>query len=108
MSSAVFVHMAIRREQPPAEHGALRRFVSDRDGRVVIAQPPNVPISGWAITGLVAWLLPDGKLQALLSFFSGAFLFLWAYLELTDGDSPFRRVLGGVVLAAMVAWRWLA
>jgi hypothetical protein len=87
----------------------LRRFVSNPDdGRVVIAQPPNLPIAAWALTGLAALFVPDGRLQAALSFFSAAFLFTWAYLELTQGDSPFRRVMGGAVLAGMVVWRWLA
>ena len=84
----------------------LRWFVTNPDdGRVVIAQPPNVPIVGWAATGLAALFAPDGRLHATLSFFSVALLFTWAYLELTRGDSPIRRVMGATVLAGMVIWR---
>ncbi len=92
----------------PGAPGALRRFVSDRTGRIVIAQPPNLPIIGWAITGLASVLLPAGTLQTVLSYFSGAFLFAWALLELMSGDSPFRRVLGAVTIAGMIALRWIA
>jgi hypothetical protein len=84
----------------------LKDFFSDSRGRVVIAQRPNVPIVGWAVL-LVASLLIRGPLGAVLRFFSTAFLFTWAYLELTQGDSPFRRTLGGAVLLYLVVTRLL-
>lgn len=86
---------------------SIRRFFSDARGRRVIAQPPNAPLVAWALCGAAAYLLPPGRPHDVAAFLSSAFLFTWAWLELTDGDSPFRRVLGGAVLAAMVAVRVL-
>ena len=83
----------------------LREFVTDGDGHVVIAQPPNVPIIGWLVLLIASNLVVDGPLQTVLAFFSSAFLFTWAYLELTQGASYFRRTLGAAVLAYLVVSR---
>lgn len=87
---------------------AFHRFFSDRNGRTVIAQRPNAPLIAWAVAAAVAWVLPPGRAHDVVAFVASAFLFTWAWLELTDGDSPFRRVLGGVVLVAIVAPRAIA
>jgi hypothetical protein len=87
-------------------NSTLRRFVSDSRGRMVIAQRPNAPIIGWAVL-LGASALVDEPMKPALRFVSHAFLFTWGYLELTQGDSPFRRTLGGGVLAYLVASRVL-
>ncbi|MFZ5656672.1 MAG: hypothetical protein ACOY37_06385 [Pseudomonadota bacterium] len=82
----------------------LRRFVSDRGGRVVIAQWPNLPaVAALALAGAAG--LTGGHARETLAFFAGAFLVTWSYLEIRCGDSPFRRVLGAVVLAAFAAWK---
>lgn len=86
---------------------ALRRFVSDRHGRVVIAQWPNAPLIGWAVFALARALVEE-RWRPFFGFLSGAALVTWAYLEITQGDSPFRRVLGAVVLLMLVASRWPA
>ncbi|GHA73800.1 hypothetical protein [Cognatilysobacter bugurensis] len=75
------------------------RFFRDRDGRVVIGQLPNVPLIGWLVLRVAAWLIPPGHAERLCDAFADGFMFTWAYLELARGDSPFRRVLGAVVLA---------
>ena len=93
--------------QDRTTHG-LRRFFSDRDGDLVIGQVPNIPIIGWLVLMVAAALTPDAEVSAVLSFFSAAFLFTWAYLELAQGDSPFRRVLGAGVLGYLVASRFLS
>ncbi len=90
--------------QGGATHG-LRRFFSDRDGNLVIGQVPNIPIIGWLVLMVAAALAPDPDISATFSFFSAAFLFTWAYLELAQGDSPFRRVLGAGALIYLVAGR---
>lgn len=82
--------------------GALRWFVSDRHGRVVIAQPPNGTITACAATALAAHVLPAGPARTLARGASRALLAAWAWMELVDGDSPFRRTLGGAVLAGML------
>lgn len=84
---------------------ALRRFVSDRHGRVVVVQLPNLPLIAWAVFALVA-RFADGSWSGYFDFLSGAALVTWAYLEITQGDSPFRRALGAAVLLGLVVLRW--
>ena len=79
----------------------LRQFFSDRNGRIVIAQWPNAPLVAWAVLA-VASRAADGEWAGFFAFFSAAALVTWASLEVLQGDSPFRRVLGLTVLAAMV------
>ncbi|MFD1846131.1 hypothetical protein [Arthrobacter flavus] len=86
----------------------LRRFFSDRDGNLVIGQFPNIPIIGWLVLMVAAALTPDPGVSAVLAFFSAAFLFTWAYLELAQGDSPFRRVLGAGALIYLVVSRLIS
>lgn len=81
------------------------RFFRNADGEVVIAQRPNFALMAWLALMLAAHFAGDARWSALLGFFSAAFLFAWAYMELTRGDSPFRRALGGAVLAWMLAAR---
>lgn len=75
------------------------RFFRNRDGRVVMAQPPNVPLIGWLLLRVAAWALPPGLAERLCDAFADGFVFTWAYLEIAHGDSPFRRTLGAIVLA---------
>lgn len=80
----------------------LKNFISDKNGKVVIFQPPNLPIIGWLICMIVSIILPVGFLKNGFMNLGGAFLFLWAYLEITNGVSGFRRLLGVVVLLIVV------
>lgn len=79
---------------------ALRRFLTDRHGRVVVAQPPNRSILTWAALAL-ATRAAAGSSQPLLRTARDAALGWWAGRELLDGDSPFRRTLGGATLLAL-------
>lgn len=88
-------------------HPRIRRFLSDRHGRVVVAQWPNLPLMAWVAFALAS-RVSTARWAAYFDFLSGAALVTWAYLEIRYGDSPFRRVLGGVVLAALLVARALA
>lgn len=91
-----------------SDRNVLARFVDwfFRDpstGRLVIAQSPNLPL--WIFIGTtVARLVlrPDGTAATLISIVSRGALAWWAVDEIVRGDSRFRRVLGGVVLATTV------
>ncbi len=76
----------------------FKQFISDKDGKESVVQPPNFPIIAWFISMGVALLVPAGYLKNGFMSLSGAFLFLWAYLEITTGVSGFRRMLGVAVL----------
>jgi hypothetical protein len=81
-----------------------RFFRNQRTGDVVVAQMPNMPL--WvflAATAVRVLFRPDGSVGTLVSIVGTAGLVVWAGLEIARGDSPFRRVLGVVVLLATVA-----
>ncbi len=81
----------------------LDRFIRDKDGHVTLAQMPNLPLIGWAVFGILAFIVAKGTLHTGFSGLSRAWLFTWAYLEIRSGDSPARRVLGGLVMLMLVA-----
>jgi hypothetical protein len=78
------------------------KFFTDKHGRRVIGQKPNLPIIGWFVCKVLAYGLAGQPLHAGLQLLSAAFLFTWAYLELTSGASYFRKALGLIVLAWVV------
>lgn len=72
-----------------------------KDKRLHIAQFPNLPIAAWFVFMMLAKLdLPSALHSGFLQL-STAFLAIWCYLEITKGDSKFRRILGAIV--ALVA-----
>ena len=80
---------------------SLEHFFKDSKGQVAVWQAPNKPLYGWILFKLLS-LTPSGHLKTGFGHISTAFLFTWAYLELTKGVSYFRRSLGLVVLIAVV------
>lgn len=83
-----------------------RRFFRNRDGRVVIGQPPNAPLIGWLVLRVAAWMLPPGVAARLCDAFADGFMFTWGWLELAHGESPFRRTLGALVLGWFAVRVW--
>ena len=82
---------------------ALGRFFRNPEtGKVVVAQMPNAPLLVWLAATLVRLVFsPAGALGTVVAAVATASLVVWSLLEIARGDSPFRRVLGGVVLAAL-------
>ena len=70
----------------------------DKNGRVVIWQSPNMLLWAWIILKAVAMFLAQGKIKAGLDQLSGAVLFAWAYFEADQGVSPFRKILGAIIM----------
>ena len=66
-------------------------FRNPETGRIVIAQWPNAPLWAWLVATVLRW-----RVVALVA------LVVWAVLEVWKGESPFRRVLGAVVLSATI------
>lgn len=79
-------------------------FRNPATGKLVVAQPPNPPLWVFLAAALAA-RVPGVPAAARggLSFTARASLLVWAALEVTRGESPFRRVLGAVVGALTVA-----
>jgi hypothetical protein len=83
----------------------LRRFFTNPDtGDLAIFQVPNPPLIVFFVAALVRRALhPHGAFGTAVSIVAGVSLAVWSILEIAKGHSPFRRVLGGVVLVAMIA-----
>src|SRR4051794_13554638 len=74
-------------------------FRNPETGDVVVAQPPNAPLALFlAATAVRLLASPHGTFATAISVLATGSLTVWAVLEVARGDSPFRRVLGGVVL----------
>ena len=79
-------------------------FRSREDGRIVVAQVPNLPL--WLFIGgsvLHRVLTPDGPVGTALRVTATTALVWWAALEIGWGVNPFRRALGATVLG-LTAW----
>lgn len=75
-------------------------------GRVTIAQFPNAALGLFLVASLVRWLLgPDGRPGAALDMLATGALIWWAVDELVRGVNPWRRFLGGAVLAGQIVRR---
>jgi hypothetical protein len=81
----------------------LRKFITDRHGKVVIMQKPNLAIVVWAVAALLAHLLPHGQSAQGFAIASRTALVVWAILEIGWGASYFRRLLGLIVMSWSIA-----
>lgn len=77
-------------------------FIRNDRGEQTVAQLPNAPIIGWALLGATSMMALEEKNRRALSAASTACLMLWAALEVTRGESGFRRMMGSLTLG------WLA
>jgi hypothetical protein len=84
---------------------SLDRFFQDDKGNVVIIQPPNIPITVWAIASVLKLVANNGSLYATLDAISYGSIFVWSLMELFQGVNTFRRTLGLVVLVATIVSR---
>ncbi|MDT7572185.1 MAG: hypothetical protein QOE05_2359 [Actinomycetota bacterium] len=80
-----------------------RFFRNPQSDEIVVAQPPNAPLLVWLAATVIRLVFsPSGVLGTALSVVATVSLVIWSLLEMARGDSPFRRVLGGVVLAGIL------
>ena len=77
-------------------------FFKNKDGKVVIWQAPNLLLWSWIATTGLGYLLRGSQLHDGVRSLGSAVLFAWAYLEIQSGESPFRRVLGLLVIGMVV------
>ena len=81
----------------------LASFWKDKHGNIAIWQRPNLPLISWFAFLVIAKLLPDGSLKNGVQFLSTAFILIWAYMEIAEGASYFRRLLGLAVFLVTVS-----
>src|SRR5512139_1043411 len=73
------------------------------DGRLTLWQLPNPALCVWLVTLVVGRFDLSGAHEAAVDGVRLGALLVWALDEVVRGASPFRRVLGAVVLAAQLA-----
>jgi hypothetical protein len=75
-------------------------WVSSLDGRTVLGQLPNPALCVWIAAMVLGWAdLPADHAATVEGIGNGALL-VWALDEAVRGASPFRHLLGVVVLSA--------
>ena len=73
------------------------------DGRLTLWQLPNPALWVWLVTLALGWFdLSAAHTTAVDGVRHGALL-VWALDEVVRGSSPFRRILGAVVLVGQLA-----
>lgn len=77
---------------------------SDRTtGRPTVAQWPNLPLVAFVVAAVVrAVLHPSGTVGTVVDVVATVALVAWAGDEVLRGVDPWRRLLGGGVLAVTV------
>jgi hypothetical protein len=76
-------------------------FEDRKTGRLVLWQWPNIPLWVW-IASMVVGRFVSGGIATAVGAVGSVALAIWAVLEIGWGVNPFRRILGGLVLAAIV------
>lgn len=85
-----------------AMNRAVRWLLEDRStGKLVVWHAPNAPLWVW-IAGAAVSRLVDGGVGDAASVVANLALAVWALLEIAKGVNPFRRIVGGLVLAALL------
>jgi hypothetical protein len=87
------------------ENTSVDKVFRDNEGNIVIAQMPNLPLIVWIVTSILALIFTTGKINTLLDVLANGSLFTWAWLELSQGVNYFRRALGLIVLAGLIAYK---
>ncbi len=85
------------------ENTLFNRTFRDRNGNIVVAQKPNLPILVWLVSTLLTLLITSGTIHRGLEVVAFGTLFTWAWQELFQGVNYFRRSLGLVVLLGAIA-----
>jgi hypothetical protein len=85
------------------ENTLFHKIFCDREGKVVLAQMPNLPLIVWIVASLLRLVLTTGKVNIGLEAIAFGSLFTWAWEELFQGVNYFRRALGLLGLVGLIA-----
>ena len=78
-------------------------FRNRETGAITVGQFPNAPLFVFAAAAALGWLLPsEGRAALAASVVSRLALAWWAADEILRGVNPWRRILGGTVLAWLI------
>ncbi len=85
------------------ENSFLNQMFRDDEGKIVVAQLPNLPIIVWIVATLLKMIFATGQINTGLELIAFGALFTWAWEELFQGVNYFRRGLGLIVLVSLIA-----
>ena len=89
------------------ENTLFDRTFRDSEGKIVIAQMPNLPLSVGIVASLLKLIVTTGQINLALDSVAFGSLFTWAWEELFQGVNYFRRALGLIVLVGVIASKLL-
>ncbi|KAI9132259.1 hypothetical protein [Acaryochloris sp. CCMEE 5410] len=75
----------------------------DKNGEIVIAQPPNLTLSVWMGASLLQFVFTSEPIHQGLETIAFISLLTWALQELFEGVNYFRRLLGLIVFLFAIA-----
>ncbi|MFN6461687.1 MAG: hypothetical protein RMZ41_007535 [Nostoc sp. DedVER02] len=87
------------------ENTFVDKIFRDSEGKIVLAQLPNLPLIIWIVTTILSLIFTTGKINTLLDILANGSLFTWAWLELFEGVNYFRKALGLLVLTGLIAFK---
>ena len=87
------------------ENTLVDKTFRDSNGKIVLAQMPNLPLIVWIVASLLALLFTNGKINTVLVLLADGSLFTWAWMELFQGVNYFRRLLGLAVFIGIIVWK---
>lgn len=74
----------------------------DSEGKIVLAQMPNLPLITWLVASILQLIFTTGKINIGLEVLSFGAIFTWAWEELFQGVNYFRRTLGFLVMIMLI------
>lgn len=77
----------------------------DSSGKLSLIELPNIPLLLAGLFWIASLLGAHTKLATTFSNLEFGFLFVWSWLEITTGKSYFRKILGAIVLVAIIYGR---
>lgn len=87
------------------ENTLFDRVFRDSEGKIVIAQPPNLPLIVGIVSSLLKVIFTTNEINLGLELIAFGSFFTWAWEELFQGVNYFRRVLGFIVLVGLIVWK---
>jgi hypothetical protein len=92
-----------RLQHKPMENTVFNQVFRDNEGKIVLAQTPNLPLIVWFVASLLKVIFTTDRINVGLDLLAFGSLFTWAWEELFQGVNYFRRALGLIVLVGLIA-----
>ncbi len=80
----------------------IDRLFRNSEGSIVLWQMPNIWLWLWILATLANYIVSEGLLTLLLQALSMASIIIWSFLEIYSGVTPFRRIIGSILVAVIL------